>query len=386
MSVFRKQVLRVGSYRSPDGQIVVTPDRLRHWEKSFQNVKQAGYNVPVHFNHAKPNELDKLCPIKTDSDSGAEDTVGHLEGFQVDPSGQSAVLTMSLKKPSAVESAASNVVYVSPVLWDEWTDGAAKTHRDIISSVDLVDYPVDYSQGPFEPVKMSAATRNKKSKKPKIVRFSLSAEEPMDEDKTPETPETPAEEQTVPETNSVLSSVLAGLASMKVVLPGDTDTSNFLERLNVALMTKAAQDESENPNEVQEPESPAEPVSPQIATMSARVKQLEDRIVTDERNAVKARLDEVLKSGRCTPAEHRVQSQAMSVQRMSLAKDGKVDSGEIGLWLQSREAIPEGSCWSKEEKIKRMSTETPSPKTEWDTKEKPDVEKQKKDVNTMLRR
>jgi hypothetical protein len=388
MTVFRKQVLRAATYQSPEGLIEVTPERLKHWSDSFKRVRSAGYDVPIHWNHASLDDTANLSPIKRNASPDASKTVGHLEDFQLSPQGDSAILTMSVKKPSAVEAAESNVIHVSPVLWDEWTDGRGQTHKDLIGSVDLVDYPVDYSQGPFEKVQTMS------TRKPKITRFSTIAEEPMDDeeyqgndgDETQEV-ETPVPADLTP-SNSLLTSVLTGLESMKIVLPADTTTDNFLDRLNVALMTVSAQSlvEEENTNVVADPgDVPGEVVSPQIATMSARVKQLEGRLIEQGKADLQKRLKGCLESGRCTPAEARAKESALKVQRMSLVGD-KVNSGDLGVWLDSREALPEGCCWDKSEKIKRMSAQAQDQKTNWNVGKpsSPDVESQKKAKRAML--
>ena len=200
----------------------------------------------------------------------------------------------------------------------------------------------------------------------------------------PEQPETPP---ATPESPSMLSEVITGLAAMKIMLPSDTNTANFLDRLNVALMTVAAQDpepEKEN-TEVVDP-SPAEPETPAIATMSTRINLLESRIIEEEKKAVRQRLDALLKSGRCSPAEFDVKSKALGVQRMSLQPDNTVSTGAIGDWLVSRECVPEGAFWDPAEKIKRMSTSQQP--DQWKTKgdSSPDVETMKRQKAEMLRR
>ena len=385
MSVFRKQVLRVGTYQSPEGTVDVTPERLQHWSSAFRRVQANGYQVPIHWNHARLDDTDNLAPIRMSAKPKADRTVGHLHDFQVSPAGDSATLVLEVKTPSAKESVESNSTFVSPVLWDEWVDGHGHKHQDVIGSVDLVDYPVDHSQGPFEPVTTMSA-------KAKIIRLSLTPEEPMadeyNENDDIQTLDAMPEPDMVPETNSVLSSVLSNLSMMDLVLPPDTDTGNFLERLNVALMTAAAHQDEEpvNPNDVT-PEPP-EAVMPAIATMSARVRQLEDQILQGEKQAVKNRLEALLKSGRCTPAEHREKSAALNIQRMSLTKEGKANTGKLGDWIESREAIPEGACWDPAHKIKRMSNAKAEPaKSEWTPNKEPvDIDELKRQKDQMLRR
>lgn len=393
MSAFRKSILAVGSYRSPEGAIHVTTDRLKHWEKSVRKIQSANYQIPVHWNHADITDTDHLSPIHRMSatPAQAERTVGRLVDFQVARDGQSAEIVVETLTPSATEAVESNAVFVSPVLFDQWQDGRGESYSDIIGSVDLVDLPVDNSQSRFQPTAMMS-TRSviRMSTKPKQI-FRLSTEAKMDaenENETPDAdPQQPETPPTTPESPSMLSEVITGLAAMKIMLPSDTNTANFLDRLNVALMTVAAQDpepEKEN-TEVVDP-SPAEPETPAIATMSTRINQLESRLLEGEKKAVRDRLDALLKSGRCSPAEFDAKSKVLGVQRMSLATDGTVNRGAIGDWVSDRESIPEGAFWDPAQKIQRMSA-SPQPdkfKTKGDSS--PDVETMKRQKAEMLRR
>jgi hypothetical protein len=395
MGVFKKSMLAVGTYESPEGTIVVTPDRLKHWQKSVKRVQDAGYRIPMRWNHAEITDIENLQPIKRlSTQESSERTAGHLVDFRVSDDGKSAEIIVETLTKTATEAVESNAVFISPVLFDEWQDGHGQTYSDIIGSVDLVDLPVDYSQKPFQPAVTAMSTSRRAptiirmATKPNTV-YRLSTEAKMDLESQPIDEETnselnPEENPAIPESSSMLSSVISGLAKLKIALPADTNTENFLDRLNTALMNAAAQTaEESNPNEVVDPGNP-EPVSPAVATMSTRIKQLEERILSEERAKLKARLDALLQSGRMTPAEHAEKSKAFGVQRMSLGTDGTIQTGRLGDFIESRESIPEGACWDPAEKIKRLSTA--NPKKTW-TKDPPtDVDALKQQKKEMLRR
>ncbi|MFN7843297.1 MAG: hypothetical protein ACK5N9_16390 [Pirellula sp.] len=395
MGAFKKSMLSLGTYESPEGTIVVTPDRLMHWQQAVKRVQDAGYQIPMRWNHADLTDIKNLQPIKRlSTQESSERTAGHLVDFRVSEDGRSAEIIVETLTKTATEAVESNAVFISPVLFDEWEDGHGQTYSDIIGSVDLVDLPVDYSQKPFQPTVMAMSTSRRA---PSIIRmatkpnnvYRLSTEANMDPESQTIDEETnaesnPSEDPAIPESSSMLSSVISGLAQLKIALPADTNTENFLDRLNTALMTAAAQTaEEENPNQVVDPGNP-EPVSPAVATMSTRVKQLEDRILTEERAKVKNRLDNLLTTGRMSPAEHAEKSTALGVQRMSLGTDGTVKQGRIGDFIESREAIPEGAFWDPKEKIKRLSTATP--KSTWTKGAPDDVEAMKQQKKQMLRR
>lgn len=398
-SVFTKAVLALGAYQSPDGVINVTPDRLRHWEKEVKRVQSAGYTIPMHWDHAELSDMDSLSPIRMDSQPrSAANTVGKLLDFQVAPDGKSAELTVETLTKSASEKAEKNAVFVSPVLLKEWKDGAGHSYADVIGSVDLVDYPVDHSQGPFVPVTMSTTKRLscclRMSNSPtKIYRLSenspvddidedkkVPSEEMPDTDSKPPMEEPPAEEST---TSPMLSDVIANLAKMKIVLPSDTDTTNLLDRLNTALLTANAQNDLGGPEEV--PEGSNTVVDPSVATMSLRMNQLESKLLEGEKNKLVDRLDSLLKTGRCSPAEHNAQLRALNATRMSLAKDNSVVTGDSGKWIESREVVPEGAFWDPSEKIKRLGSQPATAPTEWSTKDQPDIEAMKRQKREMLR-
>jgi len=400
MSFFRKAVLNVGTYHSPDGTVEVTPARLRHWQSQVGKLQKAGYAIPMHWDHAGNDAVDLLEPIKMDTlrqnqSRSAKNTVGKLVSFDVSKNGKSAELTVETLTPEATQKAQSNAVFVSPVLFSEWKDGAGNSYSDTIGSVDLVDYPVDHSQGPFVPVeqrRMSCVIRM--STKPKQV-FRLGdnpfAKKKKDGDGDGEYNESSSDSnesesssdsesssksqdftmgdepsgstgnETANDVTSAtsVSDVVGLLAQLQIMLPDDTTTANFLDRLRPALMTsissKAQPQEPELAAELP-PEQPMQVDSPQIAAMSARIRELERSKLEDGRKAIHKRLDDCLKSGRITPHEHGVLAKRLSTTKMSLNKTKEVKAGEVEIWIQSREATPKGSCWNASEKVKRMAT------------------------------
>src|SRR5205823_829285 len=44
-------ILRVGRYQSPEGEVVVTPDRIRHWANEHAEMRRAGILTPVPWGH-----------------------------------------------------------------------------------------------------------------------------------------------------------------------------------------------------------------------------------------------------------------------------------------------------------------------------------------------
>ncbi|WP_146675625.1 hypothetical protein [Pirellula sp. SH-Sr6A] len=376
MSKFTKAVLKVGEYHSPDQTVVVTPERLQHWKEQVDRLQGAGYAIPMHWDHASNKDMDLLEPIKLDTlrrnkDRSAKNTVGKLVAFDVSQDGRSAEITVEALNKSAKESMEANSVFVSPVIFEQWKDGAGNQYTDTIGSVDLVDYPVDYKQGPFVPVadaRMSCVIRMS-SAPTKICRLSemnMDDEKKDDETKGAEdvtkmsddSPNDPSPEQPTTGGTSV-ADVLASLATLKIILPEDTTTENFLERLRPALSTAIAH--GEQPDKEEEPasslppeEEPTVVTSPNIAAMSARLRAFENTLIEQGRENIKKRFDACLKSGRISPNEHGQMLKRVGVQKMSLDESNKVVAGDVALWLESRESLPAGAVWSPEERITRM--------------------------------
>lgn len=384
--MFRKAVLKVGTYHSPDGVVEVTPDRLRHWEKQVKKIQATGYAIPMHWDHSSEMELlepIKLTTLQENKNRSAQNTVGRLLDFEVSPKGDSAVIRVEGRTTQAKEAMQSNAVFVSPVLFSEWKDGSGQTYTDTIGSIDLVDYPVDYAQGPFEPVQTTETKTQsmrcciRMSSKPKTVyRMAMPYEEEdkeeSEKDESSVDPATePAMDSTMGESEAEfkpanpaatsVSDVVQSLTQVGIVLPDDTTTANFLERLRPALLTAIASKQqpqqempaTELPPE-QQPEQPVLADQPQIAAMSARIRQLEQERINDKKTVAQQRLDSLLKSGRITPHEFQKLKSDLSVQRMSVTKDGSVDTGKIGVWIESREQLPKGAVWDASQRIERL--------------------------------
>lgn len=355
----------------------------------------------------------------------AERTCGRLKDFRVLPGGNAAELTIETLTPSATEKVKSNAVFVSPVLFDQWKDGAGNRYRDTIGSVDLVDYPVDHSQGPFVPA-MQAMSCIRMSCSPTVFRMSAMADTPpvdpkkkppMDEepygdengmdgdgggfdnpDVSMEPGTTPADDETSstpidpePSTGTSVADVVQLLSQLQVVLPDDTTTNNFLERLRPALMTAVAANAQPEPDEPAtslppEQQSPQLADQPQIATMSLRIKQLEQDKIKSARSALNRRLKTLLDSGRCSPLEFKQMQAKIGVQKMSLTASNTVKAGDTAVWIRSREATPHGAVWTPAQKVQKMGVKPVTAPSEWSAKATMTKETEDEAVNALLPR
>lgn len=423
---YSKSILKVGTYHSPDGVVHVTPERLRHWEQQTKRLQSVGYAIPSHFDHA--NEIDLLEPIAMDvlsrgQNRSAQATVGRLDRFTVAPDGKSAEIVLHTLTPGAKEVVENNAVFVSPVIFPEWKDGAGNKYRDVITSFDLVDHPVDHSQSSFVPaIKMGLRvcpairmglgkphflerngmpTKNrsivarkqrfKSALRAGLVRMGSDYDPSEDEesameaefgtaDDTPTADETgtPSDDASPTDTMDVdtseapdlLDSVLNLLHEFGVTLPDDTTDANLIPHLRVALTALLNADNGEDEVEDEGVEDMTDdgmpgaapggmPVAsaPNIATMSVqqrkiveRASVLERKLQDQHREATKASLASLLKSGRCTPAEHDSYLRTLGAVRMSLTDDGSFKPNRVDAFIEDRKAVPQGTFWTNQQR------------------------------------
>jgi hypothetical protein len=407
-SVFRKTMLRVGTYHSPDGRVDVTPERLRHWSNEFQRMKQARQVIPMHWDHG--SDLESLSPIPADKFRSAKNTVGRLAGFKLAPDGKAAEVLFETLDPVATKKVATNAVYVSPVIMPQWRDGAGNVYRDSITSMDLVNHPVDHSQSPARPAAptaviacalrmsaspvpyrlstMAAPTKPTKPKDDELDSDFLEGEDEGEIDLDSEAdldlgegddagmPDPPMDPETSPadvgpETPAGVGAaeMLVALADIGIVLPSDTTDANFMDRLRTALIAKKGAGTADPMDPMQQPENQfgnngldVQMADPAIQTMSAAQRFAQDSYRKD----LQRRLDYLLKTGRCTPAEHREGMEQIGTVKLSLTTSGRPRNTTLAAWLRARETVRAGSQWEPGSKIAKLSAAA-EPRKTWKT-------------------
>jgi len=356
---FRKVILKAGKYTVPQSngsvlEVDVTPLRLKHWEGQFSRLSGAGNVVPVIWDHASEDESLPLSINDFQQRRSAKNTVGHLTKFRVTADGESAEILLDLKDKSAVDKAASNTVFVSPVVSPTWTDGNGNEFSDLVTHMDLVNHPVDTKQTAFESIE---------DDQPVIacgLRFSSGplltfAAEAID------SPEQIADESKVI-TN--LKTLIELLRQHDIVIADDTDESTLLERLISALGTSAAinnlkrnpeKEGAQSPHVLMSTETNTDPaikveVREVPAQFSAEQQAMIDRATSITQQGLTKRLAEVKESGRCTPKEFKEREPLLNQVQLSVDAGGKEIPSKLEDWIASRESIPAWSCWSKDGK------------------------------------
>lgn len=385
MATFKKALLRVGTYESPDGSVVVTRERLANWRKQFRRMGKANQVVPSGWDHSDDVAEQTPMSVKAFSDpsniKSAQKTVGRLLKFELTPDGNAAELTLDITKPDAIESCRTNTIGVSPIIFDSWRDGKGNEYRDCITHVDLVNHPVDSDQGQFSEVHATqgvcCAIRMSldAGKTAKVFRMADDSDptddEEMDDDDSDESLSDDDETGDDTDTSSAdrFKRTLAAMAEDGYALPPDTDESNFLERLETAVLTKKANtdDEPGDDEENQDDQNgagmmPTE-TTPAFAAMSLKANAAHNYATNMHRMGLRQRLDALLNSGRCTAHEHKQKLADVNAVKLSLNSNGEPKVSRAEDWIGSREALPQGCAWDNEKRRLSLGnpTERPAP-------------------------
>ncbi len=137
---FAKRMMQVGIYYSRDGQIVCTPERLIHWARCYQRVRERGMDVPVWWSH--PASFKDCAPVNWASSKRNVNIAGRVISLRSLGTGLDVVF--ELEDERAQQAAQTNDLSVSAVIVSEWNG-----LRDVISSIDFCKVPVDHSQSAF---------------------------------------------------------------------------------------------------------------------------------------------------------------------------------------------------------------------------------------------
>jgi hypothetical protein len=373
MAKFKKAILQANrTYESPDGSVYVTTDRIKHWVEQFRRMKEKGLSIPSSWDHSDDPTEGVPMPKLKKGKRAPEDTVGYLADLQVAPDGESAELTLDIRRQSDIEAADQNLAFVSPVIRKSWKDGDGEEWLDVFGHVDLVQSPVDHRQTPFERVEESnhetiacALRMGLDDGTPATWRLADSekgTKSMADDEKTSDSGDSETsevEDMAVTDDGGRLKKVLDALAGMGIVLSDDTNEENFLEHVEQALLTAAAVN-GEGDAELPGDEGDLEVTAPQFAAMSLERSKEKKYIDKQHQKTIGARLQAVLDNGQCTPHEAKEHRTKVATVRLSLDDNGDSIPSGLETWISSREAVPNGTFWPSEERT-RMGALDPIP-------------------------
>jgi hypothetical protein len=269
---FTKELLRPASYHIPyfGGKQLVhfDKDRVARIGDTVQRMIESGIQIPVPTRH-----LDEAVPVRLAGDADDLDTynnTGWLTEVKVGGDG-SLYGTLDIKDEQVASKIKSGTIkHVSPVVSRSWLDTeTGESYEDAMTHVALVTHPVQKDQSGF------VSDENR-------VAFSIADIQP---DVPFAAPPFSFEHFSVPEserTDSSVQTVIKYLAAKGINLPGDTDATNFIERLGVAVMNWEPNKAETDDNMTNPPEgsSVKQPQDPAIATAGVAFSQEQQEIVT----------------------------------------------------------------------------------------------------------
>lgn len=387
-----KQILKPGTYISPDGILDVTPARLKGWAESHKKMSSAGYIVPSKWDHGKKRK--DLTPLAKNVFQTSKNTVGRLKEFNVSGDGSNgAEIVMEISDPVAAGRCKRNEIEVSPVILGEFLGGTGERYSDVIGHVDLVDYAVDRSQSKFTEKALQGAGAGavlacsliRMSSRSSMFRLASDSEDGDDDDDSsdkskggdlstggdegdgdektkdsdkdgdgdPEESEEENAEERTDESEAAddarLANVIALLKLHDIVVAEDTTREDFFERVEGSLETSAKKDGLEKEDGAGAGDDDGNSATQGEATIAdpgymamSSLKRFAEKSYTDN---LTARLDGLVKTGRCTPAEFKDKAKARGAIRLSLLEDGRPKSNDLSLWIESREALRENSAF-----------------------------------------
>jgi len=359
---FKKAMLGLGPHHAGDKLLDVTPSRLRHWKSLFDTFKAKGIKVPMAWGHA-PDASDSQPLEMGKTPSGRprrrvplpEDCVGYLDAFDIHPDGDKAELTFDIRRDKDIEKVEHNLADVSPVIFQNWSDGDGQRYEDVITHVDLVQHPVDHKQSKFEPIDAIACSlrffesANEMTKKPIVYRLQTDDEDDRDfeakDDDSNE--ETGADETTAMDESERIASVMEALARQNIVLSPDTNPGNFLEHLEQALLTANAI----GGGDVNGASNGLQAQAPDVAVMSVEHRALKAHATNRYRDGVRDRLAKLVRSGRATPAERDERLAAINTIQLSLNGQGVHSLTQVEMWISARQDVPAGTFWSDSQRL-----------------------------------
>jgi hypothetical protein len=304
---FKKPIVSTGVYTIPGDiprKVKIDQTRLDHWKAQFDKMKDAGVSVPAPWNHSKealPMSVgnDGTLP-RSDINAGWWDKLwvedGTLWGELDVPQSEDAVkIGTNVKETS---------IYVRP----DFEDGSGNKWQDSLMHIALVTHPIENGQGNFTPVgdesglaiSMSHLTEPLEMASPEKAEEQVSANPVgVNEDRENSSNGVPA--------------LLEALRAVMIDLPEDTNDTNFMERLLVALRQKKASEHPEDKSVSKPPEGAKE----QNFLMGHIGNQHKEQLIT--------RRDSLIQQGKITE-EYAAQHLNPSIEgfQMSFGDDGSV--------------------------------------------------------------
>lgn len=390
MAKFTKAILRAKTHHAPNGQVVVTPERLKHWADTHALMQSRNWHSSVHFDHQDnpaDQQLVQMGP-KGKVKRGAANAVGRNVGFKLAPDGMSAEITLDLPDGKAAEKARQNVVEVSPVIKGLVKDGDGNEYRDAIVSYDLVTQPVDNTQGKFVEVNDAIACSLRMvddEGKATVYRMAFPDDDDADEGNDDPTETLPTGDEKPDDENpdmpkvqgddKIAEAIRAHLDQLGAALPADWSFSSdaadqilltalkTLVKANQKAEAEKASDKGDDNDSPDGDDEMGKLQDPGFAALSLQARNALAYAEREHRKGITARLEKLRDDGQCTVDEFNKRLEGVTTISLSLDDSGQPASSDVEKWIESRETVPAGTFWDEATRtanVQRMSLVEPS--------------------------
>lgn len=325
MGLFEQEFIRPGKYHLGGGRFhTITADAIRSCVAGTKAMLNAGVPVPVYFEHPPLGSQEAVPQQMSGWDEKAErlkNQCGYLRDIRLGSDG-AAVYTIEADDPDAEKKLRTKSIrHTSPQFMPVVVDGKGRSFPNAISHVALTGRPRNLDQTELVPV-AEQPMQFSLDDLVEPIQMADDSDEREEGDKGSEKPEAPAapEKPEIPdmpqdtgpdESDQQIQAIIAHLGVLGLGLPEGTDDSNFKDRMLTALLTLEASKaklESEKPKE-------DEPGDQQIVEQQAPMQfSLDDaignklgnkllgRVIKQEHELLKGKLDTMTKAGKITPA------------------------------------------------------------------------------------
>jgi len=287
----RKEIVKAGKYLIPDENGTetlpngtkatwheITPERMQKWVANFHSMKAAGIHVPAPWAHVEEVKKGRktvkqlVQPVVVGPGgtlASSADNAGFWEELAYDPINE--VLVGEVEAPGDTDDPntpagklGTTVKETSIHVVPKWTDGKGRTWDEAPLHIACVTHGIEPGQSNFVPVSegLSLAMSFYQDEDP-----DLATEEPDGDE------ELGLEEDPLQTSGNYTAQAIQLLAdSCNVVLPGDTNEVNFMERLVIALTQYAAcnEDEEDEGSITQPPEGANQKAAPFIMSFTQK--------------------------------------------------------------------------------------------------------------------
>jgi len=265
---FKKPIVTTGVYTIPGDvprKVKINQDRLDHWKDQFDKMKEAGVSVPAPWNHSK-----EALPMSVGNDGTlprSDINAGWWDKLWV----EDGTLWGELNVPQSADAVkiGTNVKETSIYVRPDFEDGSGNKWQDSLMHIALVTHPIENGQGNFTPVgdESGLAISMSHLTEPLEMASPEKAEEQVSSNPVGVSPDRENSQNGVP-------ALLEALRAVMIDLPEDTNDTNFMERLLVALRQKKASEHPEDKSVSKPPEGAKEQPAP-VAMSQENAKEIE---------------------------------------------------------------------------------------------------------------